>query len=295
MWLSTPLIEYRIEYNKKPGKPSVVKVVKDTAVARDDIYKSGTIHTGPGESPNSISRPTPKGKPKAGKPITQGKLLRPGGPGGGPSKLASRPAASRPVPQPMPSQPSQPRQTSSRPVPQPAASQSRPVPQPLAAINGINHNRTDSASSINRAPPPPPPVAPPAAKKDTYKALYAFAGQSEIELSLEKDEIVEVLRKEGNGTFTPMLQYAIGTADRLCLRLVARKETGWYCSSLGTFSLSSGRSTQAYTASRPSRPNRPCCTPSASRGHNQRRQWHSPCSRKSETHTSCPAKTSWRW
>ena len=213
MWLSTPLIEYRIEYNKKPGKPSVVKVVKDTAVARDDIYKSGTIHTGPGESPNSISRPTPKGKPKAGKPITQGKLLRPGGPGGGPSKLASRPAASRPVPQPMPSQPSQPRQTSSRPVPQPAASQSRPVPQPLAAINGINHNRTDSASSINRAPPPPPPVAPPAAKKDTYKALYAFAGQSEIELSLEKDEIVEVLRKEGNGTFTPMLLYAIGTAD----------------------------------------------------------------------------------
>lgn len=213
MCLSTPLIKCSIEYNKKPGKPSVVKVVKDPAIARDDLYKSGTIHTGPGEPPNSVSRPTPKGKPKAGKPITQGKLLRPGGPGGGPSKLASRPAASRPVPQPMPSQPLQPKQTSSRPVPQPAASQSRPVPQPLAAINGTNHGRTDSASSINRAPPPPPPAAPPAAKKDTYKALYAFAGQSEIELTLEKDEIIEVLRKEGNGMFTPMLVYASGAVD----------------------------------------------------------------------------------
>ncbi|KAL2041549.1 hypothetical protein N7G274_005931 [Stereocaulon virgatum] len=184
-----------IEYNKKPGKPSVVKAIKDPTVPRDDIYKSGTIHTGQGEPANSASKPTPKGKQKPGKPITSGKLLRPGGPGGGPSKLASRPASSRPVPQPMPSQPSQAR----RPVPQPAAAQSRPVPQPLAAINGVSHGRTDSSSTMNRAPPPPPPAAPPATKKDTYRALYDFAGQSEIELTLSKDEIIEVLKKEGNG------------------------------------------------------------------------------------------------
>ncbi|KAK4691142.1 hypothetical protein P7C71_g5798, partial [Lecanoromycetidae sp. Uapishka_2] len=194
-----------IEYNKKPGKPSVVKTVKDSTVQRDDLYKSGTIHTSQGEPPNSISRPTPKGKPKPGRAITSGKLLRPGGPGGGPSKLASRPAASRPVPQPMPSQPSQsqsqprPTPSQSRPVPQPVASQARPVPQPLAAVNGFGHGRTDSASSINRAPPPPPPAAPPAAKKDGYKALYDFAGQSQNELTLVKDEVVEVLQKEGNG------------------------------------------------------------------------------------------------
>ncbi|CAF9939484.1 class II myosin [Imshaugia aleurites] len=191
-----------IEYNKKPGKPSLVKVVKDSTVPRDDLYKSGTIHTGQGEPPNSVSRRTPKGKPKAGKPITQGKLLRPGGPGGGPSKLASRPAAARPVPQPMPSQPLQsgitPAQTSSvRPVPQPAAPQPRVVPQPLAAVNGFSHSRNDSAG---RAQPPPPPAAPPAVKKDTYKALYEFSGQSQNELHhLAKDEIIEILQKADNG------------------------------------------------------------------------------------------------
>ena len=172
-------------------------------MSRDDLYKSGTIHTSQGEPANSVSRPTPKGKPKAGKPITQGKLLRPGGPGGGPSKLASRPAAARPIPQPTPSQPQQSRPTPAqtpRPVPQPVASQSRPVPQPLAAVNGVGHGRNDSTSSVTRAPPPPPPpAAPPATKKDTYKALYDFAGQSQNELTLLKDEIIEVLQKESNG------------------------------------------------------------------------------------------------
>ncbi|KAJ4335351.1 class II myosin, partial [Didymella glomerata] len=68
------------------------------------MYKSGTVHTGQGESPSSVSKPTPKGKQVAAKPITKGKLLRPGGPGGGPSKLASRPAQPRPVPAPAASQ-----------------------------------------------------------------------------------------------------------------------------------------------------------------------------------------------
>lgn len=186
-----------IEYNKKPGKPSVVKVIKDPQIPRDDVYKSGTIHTGPGEPANSKSRPTPKGKQKAAKPITSGKLLRAGGPGGGPSKLASRPAQPRPVPQPMPA--------ATTPAARPAAAASRPVPQPaavvqpkqpLAAVNGVSHTRNGSAG---RAPPPPPPAAPPGPKKDTYKALYDFPGQSANELSISKDEIVEVLQKEGNG------------------------------------------------------------------------------------------------
>lgn len=211
-----------IEYNKKPGKPSIVKVVKDSTVPRDDLYKSGTIHTGQGEPPNSVSKRTPKGKPKAGKPITQGKLLRPGGPGGGPSKLASRSAAARPAPQPMPSQPSQsrptPAQTSSvRSVPQPAASQPRAVPQPVAAVNGFNHGRSDSAG---RAPPPPPPAAPPAVKKDTYKALYDFAGQSANELHFITDEVIEILQKADNGLFLPLTNSTSYTNHSL--RLVAR-------------------------------------------------------------------------
>ncbi|KAF2634948.1 hypothetical protein P280DRAFT_502182 [Massarina eburnea CBS 473.64] len=174
-----------IEYNKKPGKPAQIKTMKDPAVPRDDLYKSGTIHTGPGEPPNSASKPTPKGKQVAAKPITKGKLLRPGGPGGGPSKLASHP---RPTP---------------AAVPQP-----KPVPQPVTALsNGSAHARNTSTSS-NRVPPPPPPpppaaaaaaATPPAPKEPTYRAMFDFAGQSAGELSIKKDEIILVTQKEGNG------------------------------------------------------------------------------------------------
>ncbi|MCJ1366602.1 class II myosin [Acarospora aff. strigata] len=191
-----------IEYNKKPGKAAVIKVIKDPKVARDDIYKSGTIYTGPGESPQSQSRPTPPPKQVAGKPITKGKLLRPGGPGGGPSKLAARPATSRPTPQPIPTAvPSAAVLTQARPVPQVRTSTQRGVPQPLAAINGINHGRSASNSSMDRSlPPPPPPAAPPTAvSKITYHALYDFVGQNPNELTIRRNDVVEVMQKEGNG------------------------------------------------------------------------------------------------
>jgi myosin-1 len=194
----------RIEYNKKPGKPAVIKVVKDNTVQRDDLYKSGTIHTGQGEPPNSRSRPTPKAKQKPGKPISNGKLLRPGGPGGGPSKLASRPAASRPVPQ----QP---------PRPQPVATQSRPVPRPVHELNGVSHVRTESSSSINRAPPPPPPPPPTAVakpKKDIYRVLYDFQGQSANEMRIQKDELLEILQKSDNGMSPSRLHSLSQTISR---------------------------------------------------------------------------------
>ena len=160
-------------------------MIKDPSVPRDDIYKSGTIHTGPGEPPNSQSKPTPRGKRVAAKPITKGKLLRPGGPGG------PRDARSRPQPQ----------------VPQysqtgPATPSTYPEPQQVTSapanlhVNGIPHSRNHSTSSIAKAPPPPPPSA---SKKDTYKALYAFIGQSNNELTIGKDEVIEVLQKETNG------------------------------------------------------------------------------------------------
>ncbi|KAI9845961.1 MAG: class II myosin [Thelocarpon superellum] len=201
-----------IEYNKKPGKPTLIKVIRDPAVARDDLYKSGTIHTGPGEPPTSVSRPTPRPNPTVGKPITKGKLLRPGGPGGGPSKLSgARPAAARPVAQPLPASTAShaSRLPPSRPTQAAAASTAttlaaRPVPQPLAALGGgIGHGRVPSGSgSAVRSPPPAPPPAPPVAAtpaQPTYRALYDFAGDAQNQLSLKKDEIIIVLQKKDNG------------------------------------------------------------------------------------------------
>lgn len=188
------LIESSIQYNKKPGKPAAVKVVKDPSVPRDDIYKSGEIHTGPGEPPSSVSRPTPRGKQIASKPITQGKLLRPGGPGGAPSKLASRPAPqSRPLPQKV-------AEPASVPV------QRTPISQPVAALNGTPHARITSSSSATSVsarpvppPPPPQPAQPAAHREPTYRALYDFAGQSAGELSIMKDEVILIEKQEQNG------------------------------------------------------------------------------------------------
>ena len=172
----------------------MVKVVKDPNVPRDDLYKSSTIHTGQGEPPNSVSKPTPRGKQIAGKPITKGKLLRPGGPGGAPSKLTSRPAQARPAPQ-----------TTSHP----AASQGRGFPQATAAPNGVNHTHSASVSSTRAPPPPPPPSAPPAAKEPIYRAIYDFNGQTSGEMSVTKDDVVIITQKEDNGKCIHVLHMRI--------------------------------------------------------------------------------------
>lgn len=178
-----------IQYNKKPGKPAAVKVMKDSTVARDDTYKSGTIHTGPGESPNSQSKATPKGKQVAAKPITSGKLLKAGGPGGQMGKLsqAARQQQSRPTPQ-------------ARPLPgggQPAA-----IAQPAQPVSNGNAARALPTASSRAPPPPPPPAAPAAPKEPTYKALYDFAGQTSGEFSLVKGDTIIVTQKENNGTWS---------------------------------------------------------------------------------------------
>jgi len=194
-----------IEYSKKPGKRVVVKSMKDPAVPRDDLYKSSTIHVGPGEPPNSTSKPTPKGKQQPAKPITTGKLLRPGGPKGGAGN--SRPAAARPLPQeqrPVPQPRAVPQRTASvagRPAP--AASQT-PVRRPVApavTAAAASHARTPSAASVRPPPPPPPPPveAPPPSADPMCKAKFDFAGSTSQELSVTAGDVVGLLRKEDNG------------------------------------------------------------------------------------------------
>ncbi|TQV96930.1 myosin-1 [Cordyceps javanica] len=189
-----------IEYAKKPNKMQQVQVLKDSQ-QRADFYKSGAIHTTRGEPPNSTSRPTPKGKPVPPRPITRGKLIRPGGPSGRPSRLqASRKAQPLPsagrraVPQP-PSVISAASTPVAAAVPTPVARQ--PAAQPAAQQVLPSHARNSSGAA--RAPPPPPPAAPPAKPKIMAKVLYDFAGSRDNELTVTAGELIEIVQKENNG------------------------------------------------------------------------------------------------
>ncbi|PNY24882.1 Myosin-1 [Tolypocladium capitatum] len=184
-----------IEYAKKPNKMQQVKVMKDSQ-QQADFYKSGAIHTRQGEPPNSLSRPMPRAKPVPPRPITRGKLIRPGGPGGRPSRLTGNRTAQ----------------------PRPGAGGARAVPQPPAAVRAAasaaamapvaavahkplpSHTRNQSSTGgAARAPPPPPPAAPPAKPKIMAKVLYDFAGQKENELSIRAGDLLEIVQKESNG------------------------------------------------------------------------------------------------
>ena len=173
-----------IEYAKKPGKMQMIKVVKDSTM-REDFYKSQTIHTTQGEPPNSQSRPLPKGKPIPAKPFTKGRLIRPGGPGGRPSKLSNTNRNTKPVSNSY----------------APAASQGRSVPQPIAASIPSHTRNTPSVPSGRAVPPPPPPAPPAAPKEPQYRVLYDFVGQSANEITVKKDDLITILQKENNGKF----------------------------------------------------------------------------------------------
>lgn len=185
-----------IEYAKKPNKMQQVKVLKDSQ-QRADFYKSGAVHTHPGEPPNSGSRPMPKAKPVPPRPITRGKLIKPGGPGGRPSRITgSRTAQPRPG------------AGGARAMPQPPAVLGVAAGAPAAASAAAqrplaNHTKNQGSSGGGAArappPPPPPPSAPSAPAKITAKVLYDFAGQRENELTIRAGEILEIVQKENNG------------------------------------------------------------------------------------------------
>jgi len=189
-----------IEYAKKPGKMQQVKVLKDSQ-QRADFYKSGAIHTQQGEPPSSVSRPTPKGKPVPPKPITRGKLIKPGGPNGRPSRLQGnrtakpRPGASsaRTVPQPPAAVSAASNAAASAAVPK-----ATPIANTSAAIPSHTRNQNSTGGGATRAPPPPP-AAPPAPSKIMAKVLYDFAGQTKNELSISAGDMIEIVQKENNG------------------------------------------------------------------------------------------------
>ncbi|KAF9486594.1 hypothetical protein BDN70DRAFT_870194 [Pholiota conissans] len=183
------LINPVVDYSKKKDKKAQIKFIKDDTVPRNDIYKSHTVHVPSGEPPNSVSRPPAKRKPGVVRPITSGKLLKAGSP-------SKKPAASRPKPaaQPLPGR-------SSTAAPKLAAASYTPAASTPAAApvlkSTVAKTKTPPAPPRHNAPPPPPPP-PKAPEVPLYRAKFPFDGQ-EGEMSLKKDDIVELVEKDDNG------------------------------------------------------------------------------------------------
>ena len=197
-------ISDHIQYAKKPGKMHDIKVIKDSQ-QHEDFYKSGAIHTQQGEPPNSVSRPLPRGKPIPAKPFTKGRLIRPGGPDGRPSKYSNVARNTKPVAhahasqvRALPQQPAAMQQSHALP------SHTRQTSKPQKDISAasIHHKPTPASRAVPPPPPPPPPAAKPA--EPIFRALYDFEGQSANELSFKKDDVVEIVQKENNGKPSPL-------------------------------------------------------------------------------------------
>ncbi|KAG8693253.1 class II myosin, partial [Ceratobasidium sp. 395] len=172
------LIGPTIEYAKKKEKKQLIKFIKDETVPRDDVYKSHVVHVPSGEPPNSVSRPPAKRKAGVVRPITQGKLLRKGGPSG-PSS-----SASRPTPKPKP-----------KPVARPLPGQSAPVAAASPVAAAVAARIPPPPARVPAPPPPPPPAEP---EIPMVKVLYDFTGQPG-EMSLNKGEILELVEKDKDG------------------------------------------------------------------------------------------------
>ncbi|KDQ12226.1 hypothetical protein BOTBODRAFT_56806 [Botryobasidium botryosum FD-172 SS1] len=241
-----------VEYYKKKEKKQLIKFVKDETIARDDVYKSHVVSVPSGEPANSESMPPARRKPGVVRPITQGKLLRAGGPStakaapraGGrapPPGVPGRSGAAPPPPPPPPpaAAPSTPRATPRLPPAPPASNANRssgvgaprgfgggstpapppppppPPPPAAAAFNRAtpavhtpppppppppvsNYTRPTPTPPAPPPPPPPAPVTPPEPEVPKYKAVFNFDGE-EGEMSLRKDDLVELIRKDDNG------------------------------------------------------------------------------------------------
>jgi myosin-1 len=176
-------ISSQVEYNKGKGKMGQIAFKKDETVVRNDVYKSSTVSVATGEPANSVSRPAPRKKPGIVKPITTGKLLRPGGP--------SNPNR-KPKTQALP-----------RSVPKPAAALPSGGTRSSAAIGAASAIPQASMGPPKRAPiaPPAPSASPAPPSVPMYKVLYDFETSAEGEMAISVGEQVEVVTKEQNGWY----------------------------------------------------------------------------------------------
>lgn len=171
------LVGQNIEYAKKKDKKALIKFTKDESVQRNDVYKSHEVRVSSGAPPTSVSNPPARRKPGVVRPVTQGKLLKSGGPGG-PGKPAARKPAPAPKPKPV-----------ARTLPTGNVAATPPAPPMFAKTNGSAVPAAPIApkapsapvakkapTAVARAPPPPPgrPAAPPPVSFTVHNGVDVF-------------------------------------------------------------------------------------------------------------------------
>ncbi|TFY81520.1 hypothetical protein EWM64_g2493, partial [Hericium alpestre] len=187
------LIGPTIDYAKKKEKRALIKSLKDETVQKDDLYKTHTIHVPTGEPPSSRSRPPAKRKAGVVRPITQGKLLK-----------AARCRAIAAAAQPLPG-----KSTVAAPV----------KPSVAAAATSNGPRGAPAPPSRGPVPPPPPPAEPDVPQ---YRAKFGFEGQ-EGEMTMAKDDLVELVEKDDNGWWLVKKDGVEGWAPNNYLELVPPK------------------------------------------------------------------------
>lgn len=185
-----------IQYAKKPGKKSAVKFIRDQPASMlFDLYKSASVHMGPGLPANSEREEVPTRKPVAR------------------TKPSQTNANNKPRAPPTPAA----RTTSSIPqVSDNYLATFGKTPSMPARVGPMGHQQTTSSQTSQAQPqvqpvsqsrtaftqpsgPPPPPPPPPPQEDPMAKALYAYPGSNANEMPLSVGQIIYVDQDSGNG------------------------------------------------------------------------------------------------
>lgn len=198
-------ISNSLEFSKKKDKKSNITFKKDETVQKDDVYKSSTVSVCTGEPASSQSRPPAKKKPGIVRPITGGKLLRPGGPSN---------ANNKPKPRAVP------RTTKAVALPSGNSSSAGTPSIPAASTSTPTSSRAAPPQPKRASVAPPPRPPPQVSATPKYKALFAFETDENGEMALVKDELVEVSQKDDNGWWLVKKNGSEGWAPSNYLELV---------------------------------------------------------------------------
>lgn len=190
------VVENPIVYCKKPNKKAAVKFVREsTSNNKFDVYKSGTVHVGPGLPGNTQREEVPKPKKRTGTAVAQ------------PRSQVRKPVATQnsSTPHAPPSRQTPASTNNYQAMPDPSSYQQ----QSTSAYHApqVQQQQQNSyvkmpepsyrASHTPSAPPPPPPPAQPA--KPTATAVYDFASTDDGYMSLSAGQVVVVEQEADNG------------------------------------------------------------------------------------------------